>query len=108
MAGEAEAHGVEFKTVCPGNVDSELLNRAKTRGINAQGVLDMLPEKMPADKAAVVIVDGLSKKGHKIIFPWYARLLYFIQRLWPEFGHIGARASMDKLRKARDDGASQN
>lgn len=108
VAGEAEAHGVEFKTVCPGNVASEMLTKATTKGTNAQGVLDVLPNAMPTDEAAVIIVDGFSKKNRKIILPWYSKLFFFIQRLWPEFGHKGAVSSIEKFRVNRQDEVSQH
>ena len=108
VAGEAEAFGVEFRTVCPGNVASDLLGKAVTRGTDAQGVLNVLPDAMPADVAAVNIVDGFSRKSRKIFVPWYARALYLAQRIWPEFGHKGVVHSMRTFRENRDDKVNQN
>ncbi len=108
VAGEAEAHGVVLKTICPGNIASDMLTRAQTRGTNAQGVLDVLPRIMATDDAAKVIVDGLSSRRRKVIFPFYARVLGFIQRLWPEFGHKGAAHSIAQFRARRDDELSQH
>ncbi|GAB5453760.1 MAG: SDR family oxidoreductase [Halioglobus sp.] len=108
VAGEAEAHGVVLKTICPGNVASDMLTKAQTRGTNAQGVLDALPGIMATDDAAKVIVDGLSGRRRKVIFPFYARVLGFIQRLWPEFGHKGAVHSITQFRRTRDDELSQH
>jgi short-subunit dehydrogenase len=108
VAGEAEAFGVEFRTVCPGNIASDLLSSATTRGTNAQGVLDVLPRAMPADEAAVRIVDGFSKIARKIFVPWYAKALFFAQRIWPEFGHRGVVYSMRTFRENRDDKVNQN
>jgi short-subunit dehydrogenase len=108
VAGEAEAFGVEFKTVCPGNVSSEMLNKAKTRGTDADAVLDQLPKLMPADEAARLMVDGFSKRPRNIIIPFYSRLLGVKQRLWPEFGHKGAVHSAKQFRLKRDDTRSQH
>lgn len=107
VSGEAEAFGVQLKTVCPGNIASDMLDNAQTRGTDAQGVLDVLPKRMPTDEAARVIVDGLSKKSRRIILPWYAKLLYLAQRLWPDFGHLGVVDSMGKFRERRDDSLNQ-
>ena len=68
----------------------------------------MLPSAMPADVAAVKIVDGLTRRARKIFVPWYAHLLYFMQRLWPEFGHKGVVHSMEKFRAQRDESVDQN
>ncbi|MCR9106354.1 MAG: SDR family oxidoreductase [Gammaproteobacteria bacterium] len=107
VAGEAEAFGVAFKTVCPGNITSELLANAVTRGTDAQGVLDVLPRPMPAERAAIIIVDGFAQKSRKIFVPWYARALYLVQRLWPEFGHKGVVHSIEQFRRRRDDTRNQ-
>lgn len=106
VAGEAAAHGVKVKTVCPGNVASELLGKAKTRGIDADGVLAMLPRGMQADVAATIIVDGLAGNKPKIVFPWYARLLSLVVRLWPGFGRFSAAKTMEQFRANKTD-ASQ-
>lgn len=108
VAGEAEAFGVEFKTVCPGNIASEMLNKAQTRGTNAQTVLSNLPKLMSAEDAARIIVDGLSKKPRKIILPFYSKILSWITRFWPEFGHKGVVHSITQFRDQRDDSRSQH
>ncbi|NND68627.1 MAG: SDR family NAD(P)-dependent oxidoreductase, partial [Halioglobus sp.] len=108
VAGEAEAHGVQFRTVCPGNVASEMLTKAQTRGTGADSVLRRLPKLMSAEDAAIIIVDGFSKRPRKIIFPWYSKVLGLVQRLWPEFGHRGVVHSIEQFRAERDDSLSQN
>ena len=108
VAGEAEAFGVKLRTVCPGNVESDMLTNAMTRGTNAQGVLDVLPKKMPTADAARVIVDGFSKKPRRILLPWYAKVLWWLNRLWPEFGHKGVVHSIEQFRAGRDDSLNQH
>lgn len=101
VGGEAKDTGVQLKTVCPGNVQSNLMTAAKKRGTTAEKVLAMLPEVMPAETAAKIIVDGFSSKKYKIIFPWYSKVLYAVVRLWPGFGRVGAADSITKFRQAR-------
>lgn len=108
VAGEAELHGVAFRTVCPGNIASDLLARATTRGTNAQGVLDMLPQATPTAEAAVTIVDGFTKKSPLIILPWYAKVMWWAQRLWPGFGRLGVVKSMERFRAGRNDNLDQH
>ena len=107
VGGEAEAHGVEIKTICPGNVASELLGRGQTRGTNADAVLQDLPKLISAEEAAVIIVDGLGRRKRKIIFPFYAKVLWFAQRVWPEFGHHGAARLIEQFRQKRNDELDQ-
>lgn len=103
VAGEAAAFGVDVKTVCPGNVASEMLERAEKRGITTGGILDALPTKMPTELAAKIIVDGLDSGKARIIFPWYARLLWRLVRLWPGFGRFSAAKSMEQFRSNREE-----
>ncbi len=107
VAGEAAAFGVQLQSICPGNVASELLSKAKTRGTSAQGVLDALPPAMPTEDAASYIVDHLGTGKRRIIVTWLARLLAFAVRVWPGFGLVGARASMKNFRANRDDANNQ-
>ena len=107
VAGEAHASGVQLQVICPGNVASEMLSKAKTRGTSAQGVLDMLPGAMPTDEAARYIVDNLGGRKDKIIVTRLAQLLYLLVRLWPGFGRIGARESMKRFRDNRTDENNQ-
>lgn len=84
-----------------------MLNKAKTRGTSAQGVLDALPKVMPTDEAARYIVDNLGTKKDKIIVTRLAKLLYLMMRLWPGFGRMGARESMKQFRDKRTDEHNQ-
>ena len=104
MAGAAAGPG----DVCPGNVASDMLSKATTRGTDAQRVLDVLPKVMPTEEAAKEIVSGFAKKPRKIFVPWYAKVLYFVQRMWPEFGHKGVVHSMAQFRSRRVDGLNQH
>ena len=107
VAGEAAEYGVQLQAICPGNVASELLNKGKTRGTSAQGVLDALPSAMPTDEAARYIVDNLGAGKDKIIVTRLAKMLYLLVRLWPGFGRLGARESMKKFRENRTDEFNQ-
>lgn len=108
VGGEAEAFGVHLKAVCPGNVASEMLNKATTRGIDADGVLAMLPRAISAQQAAATIVDGLAGRKRRIILPGYSKVLTLIARLWPGFGHRGAVHSMGRFRDRRNDSLNQH
>ena len=107
VAGEAAEFGVQLQAICPGNVASEMLNKAKTRGTHAQGVVDSLPRAMPTDEAARDIVDNLGSGKDKIIVTRLAKILYMLVRLWPGFGRVGARESMKRFRENRTDEYNQ-
>ncbi len=108
VAGEAREFGVQLQAICPGNVASEMLTKAKTRGTSAQGVLDSLPKVMPTDAAAHYIVDNLGNGKHKIVVTALAKLLYLLVRIWPGFGRFGAHNSMLQFRQRRDDSLNQH
>ncbi len=107
VAGEARELGVQFQTICPGNVASDMLNKAKTRGTSAQQVLDNLPKVMPTDVAARYIVDNLGSGKHKIIVTRLAKVLALLARIWPGFGRLGAAGSIKQFRDQRRDDHNQ-
>lgn len=101
VAAEAEADGVIVKTVCPGNVASDLIASAQTRGTTSDKVLEGLPTPISAERAASIIVGGLASKKRQIVFPWYTSILVFVQRMWPGFGHRSALYFIEQFRSGR-------
>ena len=102
LASEAEAFGVDIKAMCLGYIESEMPAKAKTAtGTNADAeIREMLPMKaMATDKAATRLINGIASKGRFIFVPWYAKLMYYIQRYIPGVMYSGAIDSMKKFRE---------
>lgn len=72
IAPHAQKHGVSISIICPGFVKSR---------ITAKNTFPM-PMLMSADKAASIVIKGLSKKKLIIAFPWPPRLaMWFLSAL---------------------------
>lgn len=72
LASEAEAHGVRVSVVCPGSIRTPMLN-------------DCEPSKftpsMPPPEAARRILEAVARNRRIIVFPFYARVLWWLDRI---------------------------
>lgn len=73
LAAEAEPHGVHVSLVCPGNLDTGMARSAS-----------LFPLVSPAH-AAQRIAKGISRNEHIIVFPLYARVMWWLERINPAF-----------------------
>lgn len=73
LAAEAEPDGVHVSLVCPGNLDTGMARPSS-----------VLPGVSPAD-AAQRIVKGISRHERIIVFPLYARVMWWLERINPVF-----------------------
>jgi NAD(P)-dependent dehydrogenase (short-subunit alcohol dehydrogenase family) len=71
---EAEMHGVLVSVVCPGNVRTPMLGAWKQSFLT--------PSISPED-AATRILKGVAKSRRIIVFPLYARVFWYLDRLSP-------------------------
>lgn len=84
LRAEAAAQGVKVSVVCPGPIHGE-----KER-----------VELMGVERAAQLILRGVERNQGIIVFPFSARLLWWIYRLWPNLVlPIGRRITRDYDRK---------
>lgn len=105
MRTEGEALGVRVSAVCPGFIQSNIF--ASTPFINVQrdAILAAIPFKpITTDLAATRILDGVRRNLPVISFPFYARLLWRLYRLWPALLNPLGRKQIRDLRKARRNG----
>jgi NAD(P)-dependent dehydrogenase (short-subunit alcohol dehydrogenase family) len=82
LAIEASGYGVDVTLACPGNVRTPML------GWN----ISAFTPAISAEDAAVRILKGVARKRRIIVFPFYARIFWYIERLSPRF--------LDPLRRA--------
>lgn len=82
---EAQTHGVVVTAVCPGFIDSELLRSGRyTEGLTAGRVAETVPFRfIDADIAATKILRGARNNRALVVFPPYARIMWWIYRLSP-------------------------
>ncbi len=83
---EAEAYGVKVNVVCPGYVETEIFSASRV----VQADKDRLQHRPPfktlsAEAAAKIILVGVAKNKPAIVFPRYARMIWRLHRLNPQF-----------------------
>ncbi len=84
LRAEAEAYGVRVSVVCPGFVDTAIYENAVGIRIDKEKFLAKLPVKLvSAADAARAILHGVERNESIIVFPFYARLAWWLTRLHP-------------------------
>ncbi len=71
---EAECHGVQVSVVCPGNVKTPMLSAWRTSAFTPA---------ISAEEAACRILKGVAKRHRIIVFPFYAKVFWWLDRLSP-------------------------
>jgi NAD(P)-dependent dehydrogenase (short-subunit alcohol dehydrogenase family) len=74
LACEAEGHGVVVSVICPGNIRTPMLDDCEPSRFN--------PPITPQD-AARRILAAAAKKRRIVVFPFYAKLIWWLDRLSP-------------------------
>jgi NAD(P)-dependent dehydrogenase (short-subunit alcohol dehydrogenase family) len=106
---EAEALGIRVSVVCPGFVQTAIFDSAIGVAIDKEEFLKRLPFRLlPASEAARAILRGLERNQGIIVFPFYARLLWWLTRIHPGLLSPLRRRTMRHLRAMRDAGSIGN
>lgn len=74
LAIEAEAHGVQVTAVCPGNIRTAILKH---------GEPSRFTPAIPAEEGARLILEGVARGKRMIVFPFYAKVAWWLDRLSP-------------------------
>jgi NAD(P)-dependent dehydrogenase (short-subunit alcohol dehydrogenase family) len=99
---EAEAYGVKVNVVCPGFVESEIFDVTPVVGANRTQLNQRRPFKtITAQAAAHTILAGVAKNRPLIIFPRYARALWWLYRFNPRLLMPIGRRLMATFRAAK-------
>jgi NAD(P)-dependent dehydrogenase (short-subunit alcohol dehydrogenase family) len=81
---EAEAYGVKVNVVCPGYVETEIFQVSRIINADKDRIRSRRPFKpISAEAAARVILAGVAKDKGTIVFPAYARILWWLYSLSP-------------------------
>jgi NAD(P)-dependent dehydrogenase (short-subunit alcohol dehydrogenase family) len=82
LRAEAADLGVKVSVVCPGWVQSGIYAASPVLNVRREQMRPALPFKlMQADAAARRILAGVARNQPVIIFPWYARMLWWAYRM---------------------------
>jgi NAD(P)-dependent dehydrogenase (short-subunit alcohol dehydrogenase family) len=84
LRAEGEGLGVRVSVVCPGFVDTAIYQNAIGVKIDKDEFLAKLPVKLvSAPDAARAILRGVERNESIIVFPFYARLAWWLMRINP-------------------------
>lgn len=102
LRAEGEDLGVRVSVVCPGFVASNIFNATEMVNVPREQLIANIPfNKVSVDVAALRILEGVERNRAMIVFPGYARLLWWGYRLVPGLlAPLGRRLIRD-LRKLR-------
>lgn len=101
LAAEARDLGVFVTAVCPGFIDTPILDQPAF-GADAADVIDQLPVRVLALKDAVEkILRGVARRKVIVAFPLYVHVLVFLFRFAPALSRFLSRRSIREFRKIR-------
>jgi len=102
LRAEGEDLGVRVSAVCPGFVDSNIFNATEVVNAPRDKLIAGIPfKKVSVEEAAERILDGVDRNRAMIVFPLYARLLWWGYRLVPSVLVPLGRQLIRDLRKIR-------
>jgi NAD(P)-dependent dehydrogenase (short-subunit alcohol dehydrogenase family) len=106
LRAEAEALGVRVSVVCPGYVDTAIYENAIGAKIDKDEFLAKLPVRLvTAPDAARAILRGVERNESIVVFPFYARLAWWLTRINPSALAGFHRRMLANLRKDRPPGS---
>jgi NAD(P)-dependent dehydrogenase (short-subunit alcohol dehydrogenase family) len=101
---EAAGLGVKVSVVCPGFIQTPIWERSEILKADRQQMLAVLPFKlMDVTRAAHAILRGVARNRAIIVFPFHARLLWWLYRLSPTLLSPLARRTVHAFRASRTD-----
>ncbi|MBI2206495.1 MAG: SDR family NAD(P)-dependent oxidoreductase [Candidatus Rokubacteria bacterium] len=102
LRAEAEAFGVRVSVVCPGFVQTGIYEAATVVNADRMKLFARLPfAPMDAARAARRIVDGVARNEAVIVFPFYARALWWLSRISAALVRPLQRRAAAEFRSAR-------
>ncbi len=102
MRAEAEVYGVRVSVVCPGFIDTAIYENSIGLKVDKEEFLRKLPVKLvSAPDAARAILRGVERNESHIVFPFYARLAWWLARLNPAILDGLHRRTLQSMRALR-------
>ena len=85
LRAEGADLGVKVSVVCPAYIRTGIFDNGTYVGTSQKGVESLIPFKyVDVDVAAAKILRGVERNAAIIVFPFYARLLWWLYRLRPQ------------------------
>ncbi len=101
VMAEGAAHGIHFTTVCPGYIATNLFEAGSFAGsMKNDQVLERIPFRLiDVDTAVARTVTAIAARKPIAVFPFYARVLWWIERLSPRMMDAALRVMMRQQRR---------
>lgn len=104
LRAEAKRLGVRVSVVCPGFIQTGIFEAATIVKSTSEAFLRQIPFKlMDARAAARNILQGVERNRAIIVFPFYARFLWWLARINPGLLSPLTKKTVDDFRKSRRD-----
>jgi NAD(P)-dependent dehydrogenase (short-subunit alcohol dehydrogenase family) len=85
LRAEGKDLGVKVSAVCPAYIQTGIFDHGTYVGTNQKGIESLIPFKyVDVGVAARKVLRGVERNKPMIVFPFYARLLWWLTRLNPE------------------------
>ena len=102
LRAEARAFGVDVSVVCPGVIETPMVDTGTYLCLDKDDLLRELPIKLySVDATAEIILNGVRRKRAIIIVTAFARIAWWIYRLAPAASGILARPMLRRIRRIR-------
>ena len=102
---EGAVFNIKVTALCPGFIDTGIYENAWTGGISNKLFRKTIPLPIiPLSEAITETIRGVEKNQQLIVFPRYAKILYWLARLMPaklEGKQIGGMVKFRKLKEKR-------
>lgn len=106
---EAQRLGVRVSAVCPGFIQTGIFDAGTFVRSTKEAFLSQIPFKlMDARAAARKILRGVERNRAIIVFPFYARFLWWLSRINPSLLSPLSRKTVNDFRRTRSDTAGQD
>lgn len=97
---EGEALGVKVSAICPAFVESNIYQNTLVAGLKPDIGRSMAAFPIvPVEGLVARVFAGVARNDPLIVYPFYARVLWWLQRLVPRVLHGKGLAQMKKIRR---------
>jgi NAD(P)-dependent dehydrogenase (short-subunit alcohol dehydrogenase family) len=100
LRSEGADLGVKVSALCPAYIQTRIFDAATYAAGTPEEALRLVPFKfLEADEAARRILRGVERNQGLIVLPFYARLLWWLTRLWPALSVTVNRRAVQSWRR---------
>jgi len=101
VMAEGAAHGIHFTLICPGYVATNLFEAGSFTGsMQNDHVIERIPFRLiDVDTAVARMLAAIAARKPIAVFPFYARVLWWLERLSPRLMDAALRVMLNQQRK---------